>query len=123
MAYATIEAVELRCRRKLDEDEKSLCAALLDDATTIIDSVAPNATLEAKKVVSCNMIVRAMGDSGESQFPIGATNGTVSALGYSQTFSMGNGSTGELYLTKVEKKLLGVGSKIGFASRWDGEYD
>ena len=46
-------------------------------------------------------------------FPMGATQGTATALGYSQSWTMSGGSTGELYLSKLEKKLLGVGSKLG----------
>ena len=42
--------------------------------------------------------------------------GTATALGYSQSWTMGSGSSGELYLSKLEKKLLGVGSKIGARS-------
>ena len=47
---------------------------------------------------------------------MGATQGTATALGYSQSWTMGSGSSGELYLSKLEKKLLGVGSKIGARS-------
>ena len=46
-------------------------------------------------------------------FPVGTTQGTATALGYSQSWTMGGGSAGELYLSKLEKKLLGVGSKLG----------
>lgn len=123
MAYASVDDVELRSRRKLSYEEKPLCSALLEDAAIIIDSFEANAPNNAKAVVSCNMVVRAIGGSDAYQFPIGAQQGTVSALGYSQTFSMGNGSTGELYLTKMEKKLLGVGGKIGFANQFGGEDD
>ena len=45
--------------------------------------------------------------------PRGATQGPATALGYSQSWTMSGGSTGELYLSKLEKKLLGVGSRLG----------
>ena len=37
----------------------------------------------------------------------------MSALGYSQSWTISNGSTGELYLSKAEKALLGGGNSIG----------
>lgn len=118
MSYATTDDVVKRCRRQLTEAELTTCESLLEDAGIIIDAWNENAKAEAKKVVSCNMVIRALGD-GSSAFPVGATQGTVSALGYSQTFTMGSsGSTGELYISRSDKKLLGVGQRIGFASPW-----
>ena len=92
-----------------------ICSTLLDDARVMIDSIAPNANADAKSVVSCRMVMRAMGDlDGGSQIPMGATQGSMSALGYSQSWTMGSsGGTGELYLVKLEKQLLGLGNKIG----------
>ncbi len=118
--YASVEDLQKRCKRNLSEAELSMCETLLEDAGVIIDSYKSSAYADAKKLVTCSMILRVLGD-GETQFPIGATQGTVSALGYSQTFSMGTGSTGELYLTKQEKRLLGAGQRIGFASPWDDD--
>lgn len=37
----------------------------------------------------------------------------MSALGYSQSWTMPNGGTGELYLTKAEKRILGLANGIG----------
>ena len=52
---------------------------------------------------------------------MGATQGSMSALGYTQSWTMGsNGSTGELYLSKLEKKLLGIGDRIGSRSPLEG---
>ncbi len=39
---------------------------------------------------------------------------------YSQTWTMSGGSVGELYLSKLEKKLLGVGDRIGARSPLEG---
>ena len=50
----------------------------------------------------------------DENIPIGATQGSMSALGYSQSWTTGTGSSvGELYLAKLDKKLLGVGNAIG----------
>lgn len=120
MSYATIEDVQKRCRRTLSESDKTLCEALLEDAAIIIDAYNKNASEDARKVVSCNMIIRAIGDGESAQVPIGSTQGTMSALGYSQTWTMGSGSTGELYLSKLDKKVLGTSCKIGFMSPFSG---
>lgn len=112
MAYATIEDIENRLLRDLSEDEETVCTSLLDDAAAIIDAYNANATKEAKKVVSCRMVIRAIG-SGDVDVPVGATQGSMSALGYVQSWTMSNGSTGELYIGKLDRKLLGVGNKIG----------
>ena len=44
-------------------------------------------------------------------------------MGYSQSWTMGSGSAGELYLSKLEKKLLGIGDRIGARSPLEGLYD
>lgn len=109
MAYATYEDVQARTSSEIDE---ALCETLLEDAAIIIDSYNQNASEEAKKVVSCKMVIRAIGNSSVD-VPIGATQGSMSALGYSQSWTLSSGSTGELYVSKLEKKLLGVGNQIG----------
>lgn len=112
MTYATVSDVQDRMSRPMTSDEEAICEALLEDAAVIIDSYNAEACANAKRVVSCRMVVRTFG-SGDVQIPIGATQGSMSALGYSQSWTVGSGSTGELYLSKIEKKLLGLGDKIG----------
>ncbi len=118
MSYATAEDVQSRCRRTLSESELTICETLLTDAAVIIDSYNASASEDVKKVVSCNMVIRVMGDADSTQFPIGSTQGSMSALGYSQSFTIGSGSSGELYLTKLDKRLLGIVGSICFASPW-----
>lgn len=117
MAYATISDVQARLSHELTEDEQALCATLLDDAAVLIDSVNSAASAEVKKVVSCRIVIRAIpntADASLSGVPIGATQGSMSALGYSQSWTMGSqGSAGELYLSKTDRRLLGVGNNIG----------
>ncbi len=121
MSYATTQDVEAGFRT-LSEDEQAKCTALLEEAALIIDSYNKDAQEDAKKVVSCRMVRRQLydGDSGGVTYPMGATQGTASALGYSQSWTMGGGSSGELYLSKLEKKLLGVGDRIGSRSPLEG---
>ena len=111
MAYATTSDVQARMTRTMSTDEISVCSTLLDDAAVLIDAYTNTATADAKKVVSCNMVIRAMGELND--VPIGATQGSLSALGYSQSWTLSNGSTGELYVSKTDKKILGVGNAIG----------
>ena len=113
MSYATVQDVQARMARTLTTDEQNICAALLGDAAVIIDAFALTAPSDAKKVVSIRMVQRAMGD-GDAAVPLGATQGSMSALGYSQSWTIGSGgSTGELYLSKLDKQLLGMGNRIG----------
>ena len=111
MTYATIEDVQERMTRQLTTEEQTVCEALLEDAAVMVDAYNADACSNAKKIVSCRMVIRALGSGGE--VPIGATQGSMSALGYSQSWTIGSGSTGELYIAKMEKKLLGSGDKIG----------
>lgn len=113
MAYATLVEVQMRMSRELSTTEQTVCTTLLDDAAVLIDSFNPRADDNARKVVSCRMVVRALGDGTSSGVPIGASQGSMSALGYSQSWTMGSGSTGELYLSKIDKQMLGGGSKVG----------
>lgn len=113
MSYATAGDVQRRMVKPLSDDQIDVCAALLDDAGVLIDAIAPNASDEAKATVSCSMVIRAMGSQGDLTVPTGATQGSASALGYSQSWTFGNGATGELYLSRTEKRLLGVGNRIG----------
>lgn len=112
MAYATKADVEARTTQTFDTAEESVITKLLDDAAVIIDAFAPNAASDAKLVVSCRMVLRAVGD--DSGVPLGASQGSMSALGYTQSWTVGNsGAVGELYLSKLEKQLLGKGNAIG----------
>lgn len=113
MAYATVNDVQARMARTMDTAEQSICAALLDDAAVIIDEFNSNAEDDVKKLVSCRMVIRAIGDGGSAGVPVGATQGSMSALGYSQSWTIGSGSTGELYLARLEKQMLGIGNRIG----------
>lgn len=113
-AYATVENVQARMSRTMTEDEQALCEKLLEDAAVIIDVYNIAADSNVKEVVSCRMVIRAMGDGSDSGVPLGATQGSQSALGYSQSWTIGSGGgAGELYLGKLERKLLGCGERVG----------
>lgn len=116
-AYATVDDVEKRILRTLSDDEERVCESLLDDAGVIIDAFNESAPAESKLVVSCRMVIRALGDGESNGVPIGASQGSMAAMGYSQSWTMGSGgNVGELYLSKLDKQTLGYGNKIGSRS-------
>lgn len=115
MAYATVADVQARMTRTMTTDEQTVCATLLDDAGVLIDAYRATANENAKKVVSCRMVLRAIGN--DVDIPMGATQGSMSGLGYSQSWTIGTGgSVGELYLSKTDKQLLGGSNQIGTKS-------
>lgn len=116
MAYATYE--DIQRRNGMDVLDSDYVTALLDDAAVIVDTYNRNASEAAKKLVSCNMVIRTIGSRDEG-VPIGTTQATTSAMVYSQTWTNTNGS-GELYLTKLDKKILGVGNRIGCTNPYSG---
>lgn len=110
--YATVDDVAARLPRAMNADERELCAALLADAAIIIDTANDDAPDAAKALVSCRMVMRALGDGQSAGIPIGASQGTMTALGYSQSWTMSGGSSGELYLSKQDRRLLRLGNSI-----------
>lgn len=115
--YATVADVQARLLRDLSADEETLCGTLLEDAAVIIDAYNARAAADAKKLVSCRLVLRALGGGEDSGIPLGATQGSQTALGYSQSWTIGSGgSAGEMYLGKLDRKLLGCGDRIGSRS-------
>lgn len=114
MAYATYSDVQTRLGVTFSSQEQGICTSLLGRAALMIDSykVSENVSTDAKKEVSVNMVARVM-NSSAADVPIGATQGSMSGLGYSQSWTISNGATGELYFDKNDKRLLGVGNAIG----------
>lgn len=119
MKYATVYDVEAGFRALTDE-ETHKCNQLLEEAAVIIDANNADAAEDRKKVVTCHMVRRAIGDGLGTGMPIGATTGSMSALGYSQSWTIASGATGELYLSKIDKKLLGISNRIGSRSPLEG---
>lgn len=114
MTYATAEDVESRTTQIYSQTEREIIGTLLEDAAVMIDACAPAASDDAKKVVSCRMVIRAMGGDAVSGVPLGATQGSMTAGPYTQSWTVGSGgSLGELYIGKTERALLGCGNRIG----------
>lgn len=121
MAYATVKDVKARATRDYTAEEEAVITALLDDAAVMIDRYTDTAAADARKVVSCRMVIRVMGDGTAYGVPTGATQGSMAAGGYTQSWTIGTGgATGELYIGKAERQLLGVGDRIGGRSPLEG---
>lgn len=113
MAYATVADVQARMTRTMSTSEQTICATLLEDAAVIIDAFNVAALEDKKQIVSCRMVIRQLGDGNDAGVPIGATQGSMAGLGYSQSWTLSSGATGEMYLSKLDKEILGAGNKIG----------
>lgn len=121
MAYATASDVETRTTREFSRTELDVITSLLDDVAILIDGYNANASAEAKQVVSCRVVLRAIGAGDAYGVPMGATQGSMTAGPYSQSWTISSGgSIGELYLGRTDKQLLGGGSRIGSASPVEG---
>lgn len=127
-AYATLNDIEARTTRVYSSADEAVLTTMLEDAGVLIDAYNSSASADVKKIVSCRMVIRAFGDSDDITYPMGATQGSMTAGGYTQSWTVGSGGgAGELYLSKMEKKLLGCGNAIGSYSpveelTWDGDW-
>jgi hypothetical protein len=108
MAYADVSDLEVRWRT-LTTDEQARAEALLDDASAMLatavivdDSDEQQAAL--LKIVCCNMVIRSMSTGGDMY---GVSQQSMTAVGFTQQFSYAN-PTGDLYITKAEKRMLGI---------------
>ena len=115
MKYAEIEDVELFICRTLLDVEQLECCSYLEEAAAIIDTYNAQADPDRKKLVTLRMVRRQLDARNQDavSYPTGSTQGSASAFGYSQSWTVSGGSVGELYLSKLEKRLLGVGNQIG----------
>lgn len=120
MAYATMEDVQARTSQVYSPAEQDTIETLLQDAAAMIDAYRADAAAEMKKIVSCRMVIRAMGGDAVSSMPLGATQGSMTAGPYTQSWTLSGGALGELYLGKTERAMLGGGNRIGSYSPVEG---
>lgn len=111
MAFADVTDIEQRWRA-LDADEQARAAVLLDDASAMLASMvtvddSDQQQAQALKMVACNMVIRVMSAGVNAAF--GATGGSMTGGPYSQSWTYA-APTGDMYLTKAERALLGVSS-------------
>lgn len=111
--YASVEEYEARYG-KVDDDK--LLVELLMDATRLVASELRLAGLptDGEKAADVRMQVcravafRAMTQETQSDIPVGATQYSQGNGTYSESFSMGNPYR-DIYLTKAERRMLGIG--------------
>ena len=83
MTYAEVFDVEAGFRA-LSKDEQERCGALLSEAAIIIDAYNPDAGEDAKRLVSCRMVRRQLGEddsTGGVSFPMGSTRWSSARAG------------------------------------------
>lgn len=111
MAFATVADLEARWR-DLSDAEEAQASVLLDDAAAYLQAlveVDPDNEVQAAnlKMVSCNMVKRAMSSSASDAF--GVTNATATMGPFSQQVAYANPS-GDMYVSKSERAILGIGT-------------
>ena len=126
MAFADVSDIESRWR-ELSTDEEARATTLIDDASAMLSALAAvdetdEEQAELLKMVCCNMVIRAMSASEYDAF--GASQMSMTAGPYSQQWTYTN-PTGDMFITKMEKRLLGIStSYIGtIRPMMAGEHD
>jgi hypothetical protein len=112
--FATVAELEIRWR-PLTDDEKAKASVLLGDASAVIRSQKPDIDdliieglldeVIPQKIV-CDMTRRQMALSQDIP-PVSQSSETVGVFSASYTFA---NPSGDMFLTKFEKKLLSIGS-------------
>lgn len=113
MGFAEVSDIEARWR-ELSTSEESRAAVLIDDASAMLKKlvdvdVADTRQLELLKIVCCSMVIRAMSATESDSY--GASNMSMTAGPYTQSWTYSN-PTGDMYLTRQEKRLLGIASSV-----------
>lgn len=111
MAFAEVTDIEARWR-DLTADEEARAATLIDDASAMLSALVDVDPEDAEQAalletVCCNMVIRAMSATDSDLF--GVSQSSMTAGPYSQSMSYANPS-GDMYLTKMEKRVLGITS-------------
>ena len=126
MAFADVSDIESRWR-ELSTDEEARAATLIDDASAMLSAlvtvdISDKRQAELLNMVCCNMVIRAMSASEYDAF--GASQMSVTAGPSSQQWTDTNPS-GDMFITKMEKRLLGIStSYIGtIRPMMAGEHD
>lgn len=104
MAYATVKDLESRWRF-LTPSESERAETLLDDAEVILGRYERDENLDLLKVISCNMVKRAMETDGDA---FGLDGQTTPSYGWGESLP-----AGELKPTRSELSMLRGGGRIG----------
>lgn len=110
MLFADVSDIEVRWRT-LTSDERDRATALIEDASAMIATlakdidVADENQLHLINTVVCNMVIRSMSATESDSYGVDSMSMTAGV--YSQSWNYNN-PTGDMYLTKLEKRLLGI---------------
>ena len=116
MAYADVTDIEVRLQRTLSPSETACAESLIEGASAMLDKLVNvnDADVEQQQLlnfVCTNVVCRVMATSGFDT--LGATQASMTAGVYTQQYSFST-PLGDMYLTKLEKRLLGIsGGYIG----------
>lgn len=112
MVFADVSDIESRWRT-LNSGERDRATALINDASAMLSSlvadidVSDEEQMQLLNIVCCNMVIRAMSATEADSY--GASNMSMTAGPYTQSWTYSN-PTGDMYITKFEKRLLGITS-------------
>ena len=110
MLFADVSDLEARWHT-LDESEAAKAEVLLSDASAILTrligeiDISDTDYMQLLKQVCCSMVIRAMSATESDSYGVDSMSMTAGV--YSQSWNYNN-PTGDLYLTKLEKRLLGI---------------
>lgn len=118
-AFATLDDYE--SRYGMAGDPERVETRLLD-ASVLIAARADVSSIDADllRMICCQMVHRSMDTGADTEIGAGVpfTQMSQTAGVYSVSYSVSN-PYGELYLTKTEQKLLGIGKvRLGSADAW-----
>lgn len=109
MAFAEVSDIESRWR-ELSTSEESRASVLIDDASAMLAALVDVDENDEEQeqllnIVCCNMVIRAMSATESDSY--GVSNMSMMAGPYQQSFTYSNPS-GDMYITKFEKRMLGI---------------
>ena len=109
MAYAYVGDIEIRLQRELGADEQQNAEALIEAASAALSKLTANTsesedTGELLKFVCTNMVSRMLAPDMDI---FGASQASMTAGAYTQSVTF-NTPLGDMYISKFEKKLLGI---------------
>lgn len=126
-AFATSLQVEQRWRTLTDAERTRADELLLDASQMILDEdtrgllddlTAPTQTLIS---IVCSMVIRAMASGVEAGPPVTQYSYGSGPVNESRTYA---NPTGDLYLTKSERRRLGFSrQRAGAVDMWAGAYE
>lgn len=126
--FATVEQYE---KRYGAAEDKKLLKEVLSDATRLIASELERAripidderTADVRMQVCRSVAFRALAQGDDASLPVGIKQYSQAVGPYTESISVSN-QYREVYLTKAEKRMLGLGrSRIGFIAPKGASYD